>query len=116
LTPSSVPLPPKSVIRAVGVVYPNVWRVGLGVVAAAVLLLLTLLVVRGRLWTRLKGVVGRRHGAAPHPSLPPWRRSAAAYGRAAAVWGRRNRGEILVYTVAVVASVGSAFFVLVWLT
>jgi anionic cell wall polymer biosynthesis LytR-Cps2A-Psr (LCP) family protein len=57
LNEGSLPLPPKQLIKAIGVAYP-LWRIGLAVLLG-ILVLMVLFFARGRLWSALRALVGQ---------------------------------------------------------
>jgi hypothetical protein len=128
---SPVPLPPKQLIAAIGAAYPHLWQIALAVLAAAVLLLI-LAMLRRPARTAAEDVASRLRGMnvnalanagiarLPRPQLGtrpprflprrPNIRPFSAY--AAAAGFRHTRGEVVLYLVAILVSVGITLLVL----
>lgn len=126
----SIPLPPKSVVRAVAISYPRLSRVAFSTVAAVALFVVAWLVFRGRRWiaawilalasrtwewipTRKGGTVAHRRG--PPLSLPlraPLVGFRPPFFRPLTRWVVHQRGEIGFYLFAMACSASVALLIL----
>jgi hypothetical protein len=131
LSDSPVPLPPKQLIAAIGAAYPHLWQIGLAVLLAVALVLI-LAALRQPARTATVRIVNRFRGIdvnalanagiahLPRPQLEARparlllrRPNIRAFGFSGAAAGfRHTRGEVVLYLVAILVSVGITLLVL----
>jgi LytR_cpsA_psr family len=122
LADSPFPLPPKQFVAGFGAAYPHLWQIGMGVLAATALILLLVMLRRPAL-AAAEQTLGRIRGIDVNPlanvSLArlPRRRPRRPLRVSGAVAGfRQNRGEVVLYLLSILLSVGVALLILFWTT